>query len=76
MSIINSKDLSKVYTSFPLSIILSQHNHFLITWLHMVQLRFHCMAHERADLRVLLSWGGTGGRKNVRATVQGGSVSL
>lgn len=77
MSIIDAEELSKEYTSFPLSIIsLPQRNHFLIMWHHMAQLQFHHRVHKRADPRILLSWRGMGSGKNIRATVQGGSVSL
>lgn len=77
MSFIDAEELFKECTSFPVRIIsLSQHNHFLITWHHMDQLRFHRRVHKRADLRVLLSWEGMGGGKNIRKTVQCGSVSL
>lgn len=77
MSLIDAQEFSKECTSFPLRIIsLPQRNHFLITWHHMAQLRFHRRVHERADLRVLLSWEVMGGGKNIRETVQCGSVSL
>lgn len=50
MSIIDAEDLSKVYTSFPLSIISLSQQSFLITWYHTVQLRIYCRVQERANM--------------------------
>lgn len=72
MSILDAKDLSKVYASFLLSIIsLSEHNPMVPYGSTRISL-----FQERADLRVLPTCGGMEGGKNIGATIWGGSVSL
>lgn len=50
MSIVDAEDLSKVYTSFSVSIISLSQQSFLITWYHTVQLRIYCRVPERANM--------------------------
>lgn len=50
MSIIDAEDLFEMYTSFPLSVISSSQQSFLIAWYHTVQLRIYCRVQERANM--------------------------